>query len=262
MDLKMTPQGYLIYTTMATYAVAFILTVSKKAKAGLQLFALGFVISIIAFVYRWIHVSHCPMQNLFEVFLTLAMLCYPISMLSRRFLKIAGHAGDMAIGMILLLPAGFVFHAEPLHLPPALQSPLFIPHVAVYMISYVIMFKATICAFSQLLNRRAEPGTLEPEKATYIIVCLGFPFLTLGLILGSVWGKMAWSDYWGWDPKELWSLASWLVYIGYFHARYMFGQKHAKLNSILAITGMVFIIITLLWVNLSRMFSGLHNYAN
>jgi ABC-type transport system involved in cytochrome c biogenesis permease subunit len=262
MAIKMTLLGLMIYSTMATYVVAFILTVAKKTKAGLNFFAVGCAVATTAFVYRWIDVAHCPMQNLFEVFLTLSMLCYPISMLSRRFLKISGHAGDMAIGMILLFPAGFVFHAEPQHLPPALQSPLFIPHVAVYMISYVIMFKATICAFAQLLKRTPEPGTLEPEKATYVIVCLGFPFLTLGLFLGSVWGKLAWGDYWAWDPKELWSLASWLVYVGYLHVRFMFGQKHARLNSALAILGMVFIVITLLWVNLSRMFPGLHNYGS
>ncbi len=107
-----------------------------------------------------------------------------------------------------------------------------------------------------------QSGTFEPGKATYVIVCLGFPFLTLGLFLGSVWGKLAWGDYWAWDPKELWSLASWLVYLLYLHVRYMFGQKHARLNSTLAILGMVFIVITLLWVNLSRLFLGNHSYAS
>jgi len=91
---------------------------------------------------------------------------------------------------------------------------------------------------------------------------VGFPLLTLGLILGSYWGKQAWGDYWGWDPKELWSLVSWLVYIAYFHVRYMFGKRHARLNSLLAILGMAAIIITLLWVNLSRLFPGLHSYAS
>jgi len=93
------------------------------------------------------------------------------------------------------------------------------------------------------------------------MVYAGFPLLTLGLILGSYWGKLAWGDYWGWDPKELWSLASWMVFLAYFHFRYMFGKKHPNINSLLAILGMVAIIITLLWVNLSRIFSGLHSYA-
>ena len=103
--------------------------------------------------------------------------------------------------------------------------------------------------------------SLSYEHATYRMVSVGFPLLTLGLLLGSWWGKLAWGDYWGWDPKELWSLASWLVYVGYFHFRYMFGKKHVRLNSLWAVMGIVVIIITLLWVNLSKLFSGLHSYA-
>jgi ABC-type transport system involved in cytochrome c biogenesis permease subunit len=102
---------------------------------------------------------------------------------------------------------------------------------------------------------------LSSEQATYRMVCLGFPLLTLGLLLGSVWGKLAWGDYWGWDPKEMWSLASWLVYLGYFHFRYMFGKKHPRINSMWVVLGIVVILVTLLWVNLSRLFSGLHSYA-
>ena len=90
---------------------------------------------------------------------------------------------------------------------------------------------------------------------------MGFLLLSLGLILGSWWGKIAWGDYWNWDPKGLWSLVSWLVFLGYFHFRYMFGKKHARINSALVVGGFVAIIITLLWANLSRLFAGLHSYA-
>ncbi|KKL20017.1 hypothetical protein LCGC14_2459660, partial [marine sediment metagenome] len=99
-------------------------------------------------------------------------------------------------------------------------------------------------------------------EGTYRMICFGFPLLTLGLILGSWWGKLAWGDFWGWDPKELWSLASWLVYVGYLHFRYMFGKKYARISSSLAILGIIAIVITLLWVNLSRIFTGLHSYTS
>ncbi len=102
---------------------------------------------------------------------------------------------------------------------------------------------------------------LPPEQATYELIAIGFPLLTLGLVLGSWWGKLAWGRSWGWDPKELWSLASWLVYVGYFHWRYMYGTKRPRINSLWALTGMLAIVITLLWVNLSRLFPGLHSYA-
>lgn len=64
-----------------------------------------------------------------------------------------------------------------------------------------------------------------------------------------------------WDPKEMWSLASRLVYLSYFHFRYMYGRKHPRINSFWLILGLFVIIITLLWVNLSGIFTGLHSYA-
>lgn len=260
MEIKLTIQGLLIYAAMAAYLWAFFLSVGKFKRAGRWLFLVGFFVATVAYGYRWVHVKHVPLQNLFEVFLSLGMLCYPISVLSKRFLNIGGQWADMLIGAIVLFPAGFIFHAEPQFLPPALQSWLFVPHVAVYMLSYVFMAMAAFRAGIQLTGL-GDKTMLEPEQATYELISIGFPLLTLGLILGSIWGKRAWGDYWGWDPKELWSLVSWLVYLAYFHWRYMFGKRHARANSIWAIAGMVAIVITLVWVNLSRLFPGLHSYA-
>ncbi len=262
MAIKYTIQGLLIYLTITAYVLAFIMTVAGRKKTGQMLFLGGFGVALVAYAYRWVHVQHVPLQNLFEVFLSLGVLCYPISWFCRRVLRIGGQWADMLIGAIVLVPAGFKFDAEPQHLPPALQSWLFAPHVGVYMLSYVFMAKAFCQACEQLLVRPgAERTFLPPERATYELITIGFPLLTLGLILGSVWGKLAWGDYWGWDPKELWSLASWLVYVGYFHWRYMFGTRHPRINSAWAMAGLAVIVITLLWVNLSRLFAGLHSYA-
>jgi len=262
MEIKYTIQGLLIYITIAVYLLAFVAAVARRARAGRIMFAAGFLLATVSCAYRWYDVRHVPLQNLFEIFLFLGVACYPISWFCRRFLRVGGQWADMLIGAIVLVPAGFVFNAHPMQLPPALQSWLFAPHVAVYMFAYVFMFKAMFHAFEQLIvTPDAERTLLPPEQATYELIAIGFPLLTLGLVLGSWWGKLAWGDYWGWDPKELWSLASWLVYLGYFHWRYMFGKIHARINSLWAIAGMAAIIITLLWVNLSRLFPGLHSYA-
>ena len=264
MTIKYTFLALLIYLVIAMYLLAFLATVLSRKKTGQSLYLTGFIIVAIAFGYRWYDVGHVPFQNLFEVFLSMGMMICPLSIFCRRFLRVDGEVVDMLIGAILLIPAGFVFDSEPQKLPPALQSWLFTPHVAVYLMSYVIMAKATVQAFCQLKTKagNTKENLLDYEQGTYRIICFGFPLLTLGLILGSWWGKLAWGDYWGWDPKELWSLASWLVYVGYFHFRYMFGKRHARINSGLVILGIVTIVITLLWVNLSKIFPGLHNYAS
>jgi len=262
MEIKYTTQGLLIYIAIVAYLCAFVTSLLRRRTIAHLLYIVGFVIAVLSFGYRWYYVRHVPLQNLFEVFLCLGMI-YPVSLFCRRILRVGGYGADMLVGAIVLFPAGFVFNARPQQLPPALQIWLFVPHVAVYALSYIFMAKATFQAICQLASRTANPdeGLLSPEQATYRMICTGFPLLTLGLILGSIWGKLAWGDYWGWDPKELWSLASWLVYVGYFHFRYMFGKKYARINSTWAIAGMVVIVVTLLWVNLSRLFPGLHSYA-
>jgi ABC-type transport system involved in cytochrome c biogenesis permease subunit len=263
MEIKYNLQGYLVYITMSLYVLAFLATVARQRNFGRVLYVAGFLAGAVAFGYRWQHVNHIPLQNMFEVFLCLGMLLPPISLFCRRVLQIGAEGADMLIGVIILFCAGFIFHSEPQHLPPALQSWLFAPHVAVYMLSYVLMAKAAVQAMGQLIKPSgpANPDLVGFEPATYRMICFGFPFLTLGLILGSYWAKYSWGDFWGWDPKELWSLVSWLVYLGYFHFRYMFGKKHAWINSTVALLGLLAIIITLLWVNLSRLFSGMHSYA-
>jgi ABC-type transport system involved in cytochrome c biogenesis permease subunit len=197
---------------------------------------------------------------MFEVCLSMGVLIFLLTLFCRHYFKVGGAAADMLIGAVLLVPVGFVFPHEPQKLPPALQCWLFIPHVAVYLLSYVIMAKATVQACACMIASSPDIKQ-EHETGAYRMVGLGFPLLTMGLLLGSWWGKLAWGDYWGWDPKELWSLASWLVFIFYFHFRYTYGRKYMKANSIWIAVGMVVILITLFWANLSNLFTGLHSYA-
>ena len=264
MSLKLTIQGILIYGTMLAYLGAAGCFALKRRKQGDIIYFIGFLLAAAAFVYRWVHAGHAPLQNLFEVFLCLGMLMYPLSWACRRFLEVPGEGMDAFIGFAILFPAGFVFSAEPQKLPPALQSWFFVPHVAAYMLAYVILVKAAVQALRHLwAGRQADSAeNMKYELYAYRTVRLGFPLLTLGLLLGSWWAKVAWGDYWNWDPKELWSLATWLVYAGYIHVRFAQKNRFPRLNSSLVLVGAVFIVITLLWVNLAaKLFPGLHTYA-
>lgn len=256
MPVKYSIQGFLIYMAMFFYLSAFVASLPRRKKLRAWMYFVGFAFAIAAFIWRWITAGHIPMQNLFEVFLLMGILIWPLTIFCRRFLKTDADRFDTLIGLIVLLPAGFIFSAESKALPPALQSWLFGPHVAVYMLAYIIMAKAAIEAAKHLYR---HSGSLE--LSTYKMVRLGFPLLTAGLVLGSYWAKLAWGDWWGWDPKEMWSLAAWLIFAGYLHFRAMLGQKYAKVNSVWVIAGFSCIIICLMWVNLSKIFTGLHSYA-
>ncbi|MDA8091868.1 MAG: c-type cytochrome biogenesis protein CcsB [Nitrospiraceae bacterium] len=98
------------------------------------------------------------------------------------------------------------------------------------------------------------------DEITYKSVAVGFPIFTLGgLIFGAIWADQAWGVYWSWDPKETWSLITWLIYAFYLHARFLRGWRGKKI-AMVAVMGFVAVIFTYLGVNL--LLSGLHSYGS
>lgn len=269
MEIKLTVQGLLIYAAMAAYLAGFSVCVvgefSKNRRwksAALYIYAIGAAFAVLSFGYRAYEVQRVPFRNLFEVMLFVGAVMFPLTMFCRRVFHIGAEAGDMFVGAIVLFPSGFVFSGEIQQLMPALQSHFFIPHVAAYMIAYAIMAKAGVQAVLRLTKgARHGEGVVDYDRGTYCLALIGFPLLTLGLILGAWWGKIAWGDWWNWDPKEMWSLASWMMILVYLHFRAIYGRRFPRINSTLFLLGLAAIIITLLWVNFSSLFSGLHSYA-
>ncbi|AFY74919.1 cytochrome c-type biogenesis protein CcsB [Synechococcus sp. PCC 7502] len=96
------------------------------------------------------------------------------------------------------------------------------------------------------------------DNLSYRMIGLGFPLLTIGIIAGGVWANEAWGSYWSWDPKETWSLITWLVFAAYLHMRITKGWQ-GKRPAMLASGGLLVIWTCYLGVNL--MGKGLHSYG-
>ena len=106
---------------------------------------------------------------------------------------------------------------------------------------------------------RKLPALQRLDELNYLCLRLGFPLLTLGIITGSVWASYAWGAHWSWDPKETWSLITWLLFAALLHGRMNSGWRGRK-ASLLTIIGFVAIMFTFLGVNL--LLSGLHSYVH
>jgi len=108
------------------------------------------------------------------------------------------------------------------------------------------------------LLKQYMPVQDQLDDVTYRMIAIGWPLLTGGIITGAVWANSAWGTYWGWDPKETWSLITWFIYAIYLHARYVRGWKGTQMAVISAV-GFLAVIFTYLGVNL--VLSGLHSYG-
>jgi len=253
--------GLLYAAATAAYAAAWRSTKQLVGRAGTALFAAAVAMNLGLVIARWIEAGREPFKSLFESLVFLALCLGVLYVVMERIYKtrIFGlPAAAMAVGCI-----GFAlvkWDADIVKLPPALQSAWFMPHVLVYFIGYAALAFAVGVAVVQLLASRFPAvqrltglrlGTmltgapLDLDQITYDVIRFGFILLTIGLLIGSVWAKSAWGDFWVWDPKENWSLVTWLVYGAYLHLRKVRGWRGDK-AAWLAIIGFAVVMFTYL----------------
>lgn len=121
----------------------------------------------------------------------------------------------------------------------------------------------------RLVLRKRIAAALQPfvknikldlvDEISYRSVLIGFPVFTLGaIIFAMIWAQVAWTRFWGWDPKEVWALITFLFYAAFLHLRLSKGW-HGEKSAWLAVIGFVIIMFNLIAVNL--VLAGLHSYA-
>jgi len=258
--------------TSAAYAAAMGLYAAawRSTKAAIGRIATGIMVASIALnasliVARWIEADRAPFKSLFEslVFFSFCMGGFYLAMEWLYRTRVFG--AICALGSFAgLAYAVLKWDAEIVKLPPALQSGWFVPHVVVYFLGYGAAAFATGVAIVQLLSTRVgfvkrllsvKAGTilsgqeLDLEKITYDAIKFSFVMLTLGLLAGSVWAKSAWGDFWVWDPKENWSLVTWLIYGAYLHLRKVKGWRGEK-GAWLVIAGFAVVMFTYLGMSM------------
>ena len=206
------------------------------------LYALAFAGAVAMLVHRGLSTGHAPMQNMYE-FLMCSAAFIPVltwvELRGRRTPSSRTLLVDAALQALFLIPVAFFMDGRVKHLMPALQSPFFVPHVGAYVLGYIVLVRAALGVGRHLVGA-------------------GFFLLTVGLVLGATWGKVCWGHWWQFDPKEMWSLATWFVYAAYFHVR---PRAMSRAEKAFLIAGAVMIVLTLTWINLSRLFTGMHSYA-
>ena len=127
-----------------------------------------------------------------------------------------------------------------------------------------------IYLFIRFITKRNIISLLKPfsqkvninlmDEVTYRSIVIGFPLFTLGgLVFAMIWAQMAWSRFWGWDPKEVWALITFLFYAALLHLRIGKGWEGER-TAWLAIVGFGIIVFNQVFVNL--IVSGLHSYAS
>lgn len=258
----------LIYFAAMILYFAFI-AVKKEgvAKIAIGLQIAGLALHTAALVCRGIGAGRLPLTNQYEFATSFAWgLCLVslIFVLRFKFPVLGAFAAPVTF---LVIGYAAMQSRQVNELMPALRSNWLGFHVSTAIISYGAFGVSFVLSVIFLARDRMKargfmdqhiPNRERLDMISYRSVSLGLLFLSFTIITGAIWAERAWGSYWSWDPKETWSLVTWIIYAIYLHLRLRRGWQ-GRAAAIFAVIGFVCVIFTYIGVN--TLLPGIHSYA-
>ena len=280
--LSLTTFAYLLCTVL--YLSGTIFRFRPLLGAGAVSGAAALVMQTAGIGLRWIEsyrmgYGHAPLSNMYEslVFASWAIMVIYLVFEWRTKQRTLG-VFPALFSFLAMAYASFSKDVDSKIQPlvPALKSNWLIAHVMTCFLGYAAFAVSFGLSIVYLVKKRSIyveksqnpnphgvlqvslPSVSQLEWFNYQLVLFGFLWLSIGIITGSIWANSAWGTYWSWDPKETWSLITWLIYAALLHARNIQGWKGERV-AWLSIIGFGCVLFTYFGVNF--LLSGLHSYA-
>jgi len=219
---------------------------------------------IIGLGLRWYVAGHAPWSNAYEsiVFMGASAALGGLLLLRKTFAPLAG---SLMAGAFLFIAHLSWLDPQITTLVPVLKSYWLIFHSGVTVASYGFLGIAAILGFIGL-TFMALPARLarrvnlrEMARTAEVSILIGFVLLNIGNILGAVWANESWGRYWGWDPKETWTLITILVYAIVLHIKY---TPYYSTFTFLTLAMFSYLSVLMTYFGVNFLLSGLHSYAS
>lgn len=230
---------------------------------------LAFILHTIGLGIRWYISGHAPWSNTYE---SLVYIAWSLSLSGIIFSRTS--AISLSLTSILAGVTLFVAHLSSIDpqittLQPVLNSYWLTIHVSVITASYGFlglgallgMFTLILMLFKKSNNNdELSKNIAEACRINEMSLILGLFLLTAGTFLGGVWANESWGRYWGWDPKETWSLVTILIYSAVVHMRLVPMLNSQYWFGVATMFSYSSVIMTYFGVNFYL--SGMHSYAS
>jgi cytochrome c-type biogenesis protein CcsB len=235
------------------------------ARFAVLINVLGWGLHLGMLLTRGMSAGRWPWGNMYEFLsaLTFAAVTAYLVLLARHQARFLGAFVMLFVIIALGIDTIWLYTAVG-PLVPALKSYWIAIHVTAAITATGAFTVAGISTVLYLVAGRGIgaggrlPSAESLDRLAYRVTMFAFPIWTFAIIAGAIWADEAWGRYWGWDPKEIWSFVTWVVYACYLHARATAGWKGRK-AAVVSLIAYGCLIFNFFGVN--YMFSGLHSYA-
>ena len=228
--------------------------------------AAGFGVMTWGIGARWLIAERIPASNMYESLLFLGWGVGLFALVALLFLRnrlVVFNATAMsALTMMLtdLLPIDPFVHP----MPPVLSgTPWLAIHVPIIMVSYSVLALGVLIAHMQIGIGIFAPARRNladrMQDLLYWYIHIGSILLIAGILTGSIWAASSWGRYWGWDPKEVWSLIAFLAYTAILHGRL---DRFIGSFGVAALSIVAFWTILMTYIGVNYVLAaGLHSYG-
>jgi cytochrome c-type biogenesis protein CcsB len=264
---------------------------------GMVMFVLAFGLHTMAVFLRWYLAQRWPNSNMFEAVTTSAWMCGVLALVLECLVRRTALRNLFALGSaVASMTALMAVYYMPVQLNPQIGNMMpilhdvwLLIHTNCIILSYGLIAMAAVCALlylgyrlvggspkvaktggaGALIMRRTSGGFLihETDKttagqildaATMVLMELSFVLLWAGLVMGAIWADHSWGRPWGWDPKEVFALNTFIVFLLLVHVRFKVRDK-GFWTALLAVAGCGVMLFN--WIVVNFVITGLHSYA-
>ena len=248
------------------------INLDKTSKVFFILFTLGFLVHTFGLALRWYVSGHAPWSNGYESMIYIAWAIILSGIMFSRQSVLALCTTGILSGITLFVAHLSWLEPQITTLTPVLKSYWLTIHVSVITASYGFLGLSALLGFITLIlfgiankhkntvrQESIKVSIQEARRINEMSMMVGVVLLVIGNFLGGIWANESWGRYWGWDPKETWTLVSIIIYAVILHLHYIKNMSSNFIFSSLSLISYASIIMTYFGVN--YYLSGLHSYA-
>lgn len=212
---------------------------------------------------RWTISGTLPMTNGYETMLFVAWLVQLLALVCGVRLRLLVALGFLMSGFFLLVSHIGQMDPQIKHTMPVLNSPLLSVHVSIIMMGFAMLSFTFISGLTALLlrlvSRTAQPKMVQLQQLSLVFLYPALAALGIGIFIGAIWANVSWGEYWGWDPKEVWALITFMIYAIPLHARSVAQLRRPTAFHLFMTLAFLTLVMTYFGVN--YFLGGMHSYA-
>ena len=256
------------YTLLLVIIAIFATVLLKNTKIGYGLSVAIILIEILGITLRVLISERAPITNMYETVMFSGFGALIISLIIYLFRKekifILAGLGYNMLCLFMMMFANNMLSSSISPLVPVLRDNFWLStHVSTIILSYAALALSWLVANITLIKMRFGKLTKKDyryhQDLTYTCIKVGIVLLAAGIILGGVWADYSWGRFWGWDPKETWSLIVLLFYMAILHAKY---TNWLTTHAFILLSAAGFMTVMMAWFGVNYILaSGLHSYG-